>query len=78
LIIPPQEDKPRELRNQTVQAMFFIDASGKVVDVVLTPAIENREYAKKVRETLLAFLFTPARSATGEAIAVQYPIDSTF
>jgi hypothetical protein len=76
--MPPQENRPRELRNQTVQAMFSIDSTGKVEQVVFTPDIQNREYAKKVRETLLAFRFTPARSATGEAIAVQYPIDITF
>lgn len=78
LIMPPQENKPRELRNQTVQAMFSIDSTGKVEQVVFTPDIQNRDYAKKVRETLLAFRFTPARSATGQAIAVQYPIDITF
>lgn len=78
LIIVPQENKPRELRNQTVQAMFSIDETGRVDQVVFTPEIQNRDYAQKVRETLLAFRFTPARSATGEAIAVQYPIYITF
>jgi hypothetical protein len=77
LIMVP-ENKPRELRNQTVRAMFSIDATGKVEQVVFTPEIQNRDYAQKLRETLLAFRFTPARSATGEAIAVQYPIDITF
>ena len=78
LIMVPPEGKPRELRDQTVLAMFSIDATGKVEQVVFTPDIQNRDYAKKVRETLLAFRFTPARSATGEAIAVQYPIYITF
>ena len=77
MIIVP-ENRPRELRNQTVRAMFSIDTTGKVQQVFFTPDIQNRDYAEKLRETLLAYRFTPARSATGEAIAVQYPIDITF
>ena len=77
LVLAP-EGRPRELRNQTVSAMFSIDTTGKVQDVVITPEIQHRDYAKKLRETLLAYRFTPARSATGEAIPVQYNIDITF
>jgi periplasmic protein TonB len=77
MLIPP-EGQPRELRNQTVRAMFSIDQNGKVERVEFDPEIRNRDYANKLREKLLAFRFTPARAPDGRAVAVQYPIDITF
>jgi protein TonB len=76
LLVPP--DAPRELRGKTVRAMFSINVNGRVDRVAFDPEIKNREYANKLREQLLAFRFKPARSPSGTAIAVDYPIDITF
>jgi hypothetical protein len=72
------ENKPKELRGQTVRAMFWIRDDGRVDRVEFEPEIRNRDYANKLRERLLDYTFTPARSSSGAAIAVQYPIDITF
>jgi hypothetical protein len=76
-ILPP-ENHPRELRGKTIEIMFWIKADGRVERVEFNPDIENRGFATKFRERLLDFVFSPARSATGAAIAVQYPISITF
>lgn len=76
-ILPP-ENPPRELRGKTIEIMFWIKADGRVERVEFNPDIENRGFAAKFRERLLDFVFSPARSATGAAIAVQYPISITF
>lgn len=76
-ILPP-ENPPRELRGKTIEILFWIKADGRVERVEFNPDIENRGFATKFRERLLDFVFSPARSATGAAIAVQYPISVTF
>lgn len=76
-ILPP-ENPPRELRGKTIEILFWIKADGRVERVEFNPEIENRGFATKFRERLLDFVFSPARSATGAAIAVQYPISITF
>jgi hypothetical protein len=77
LVITP-ENKPKELRGQTIRVMFWIQEDGRVERVEFDPEIRNREYANKLRERLLDDTLPPARSASGEAIAVQFPIDITF
>jgi hypothetical protein len=76
--IMPPENPPRELRGRTVEIMFWIKADGRVERVEFNPEIENRGFATKFRERMLDFLFSPARSATGAAIAVKYSISVTI
>jgi len=77
-LILPEEHAPRDLRGRTIRITFWIKADGNVERVEFTPEINNREYADKFRDRLLHYVFTPARSASGEAIAVQYPMEFTF
>ena len=77
LILVP-ENPPRELRGQTITINFSIRANGRVEQVEFSPEIRNRDYANKFRESLLAFIFVPARSAAGVPIAAEYPISVTF
>jgi protein TonB len=76
--IMPPENPPRELRGKTISIRFSIKADGRVERVEFNPEIENRGFANKFRDRLLQYVFSPARSATGEPIAVLYSIDFSF
>lgn len=76
-ILPP-ENRPRDLRGKTITITFWIKADGRVERVEFDPEIRDRDYANKFRERLLAFVFVPARSASGAAVAARYPMEFTF
>jgi len=77
LVLAP-ENKPRELRGQTITINFSIRANGRVEQVEFSPEIRNRDYANKFRERLLDYIFTPAKSAAGVPIAAEYTIQITL
>jgi hypothetical protein len=72
------ENTPRELRDSTITINFSIRANGRVEKVEFSPEIRNRDYANKLRERLLAYIFVPAKNAAGVPIAAEYPITVKF
>lgn len=68
MMIPPI-DPPKSLKGKTVEVTFYVDALGKVTDVIVKPPIEDRGFARKFDEAIRRFGFRPARDTLGVAIA---------
>jgi len=64
LILPPL-DYPRSLRGQTVEVTFWVARDGKVERVRLEPEIEDRGFAKRFVDVMMAYRFRPGRSIEG-------------
>ena len=74
LIIPPIEDKPRDLAGKTVTVRFFITRIGRVDRIEVDPEIRDRNYARKFRESMVRYTFYPAHSPAGEPIDAVYTV----
>ena len=72
LILPPLDDKPRELVGHTVTVTFYVNRTGKVDRIDVDPEIRNQQYARKFREAMVRYGFNPARSPSGEPIDAVY------
>lgn len=77
MMIPPI-DPPKSMRGKTVDVVFTISADGRVTDLVVTPPITDRDFAKKFDEIMRTYRFRPARDADGNAVASTYPFQFTF
>jgi hypothetical protein len=78
MILPPVDNLPRSLRGQTIEVTFYIDAQGNVTDLVVTPPITDRRYARMFDEDLRQYRFRPARDADGRAVAGVHTFTYTF
>lgn len=77
MMIPPI-DPPKSMRGKTVEVLFTISAEGRVTDLVVTPPITDKNFAKKFDEVMRTYRFRPARDADGNAVASTYPFQFTF
>ncbi|HWP37530.1 MAG TPA: hypothetical protein VNL18_08285 [Gemmatimonadales bacterium] len=66
-ILPPLP-KPASVRGQTYRVRFWVDASGRVTMVDVTPRIPDGEYRKKFLDLMRQYTFTPARRADGTPV----------
>src|SRR5690606_36877517 len=51
---------PDALKGRTVRVTFFVGPGGAVQDLEVVPPIEDRGYARKVRDRLESYRFRPA------------------
>jgi len=77
MMIPPI-DPPKSMRGKTVDVLFTISAEGRVTDLVVTPPIADKSFAKKFDEVMRTYRFRPARDPDGNAVASTYPFQFTF
>jgi protein TonB len=77
MMVPPI-DAPKSVRGKTVDVLFTISADGRVTDLVVTPPIPDRNYAKKFDEVMRTYRFRPARDPDGNAVASTYSVQFTF
>ncbi len=77
MIIPPT-NVPKELRGMPITVKFSIDSTGVVTDLVVTPPIANRGYAKRFDEAMRGYRFIPARSPTGRNVAGIFTVQVTL
>jgi hypothetical protein len=66
------------MRGKSVDVLFTISAEGKVTDLVVTPPIADKGFAKKFDEVMRTYGFRPARDADGKPIASTQKISYTF
>ena len=76
-ILPPL-DPPKSLRGKTLEVTFQIDAAGKVLDVLVTPPIADRGFAKKFDEIMRGYDWRPARDSLGKAVAGSFAVTFSF
>jgi len=62
------EKPPKELKGRTVRIAFYVLADGRVSRVEFDPEIQDKDYARKMREHYESFRFRPARNADGVAV----------
>lgn len=77
LILPPL-DYPGSLRGQTIAVTFWVARDGKVERVKLDPDVDDRGFAKRFVDVLLAYRFRPARSPEGEPIPGTTTVTISF
>jgi hypothetical protein len=65
----PFDDPPKELRGATLVVTFWVRADGRVDRYVVTPVIDNGDFARRFGEVMRAFRFTPARAPDGSRVA---------
>ena len=68
LLLPP-EVKDKDQRGTFLNVTFFVRPDGRVQRVDVEPEPKNRKYAREFRERMEGYLFRPARSAEGSAVA---------
>jgi TonB family protein len=59
------EKPPKELKGRTIRVTFYVLADGRVSRVEVEPAIQDKDYARNIRERFESFRFKPARNAEG-------------
>ncbi len=74
----PPLDVPRSMRGKTVDVLFTISAEGKVTELVVTPPIVDKGFAKKFDEVMRTYGFRPARDADGNPVTSTQSISFTF
>lgn len=77
MIIPPT-NVPKELRGMPITVKFSIDSTGVVTDLVVTPPIQNRSYAKRFDDAMRGYRFTPAKSPAGQNVAGIFTMQLTL
>lgn len=78
LIIPPIDNIPRALRGKSVEVTFYIDVTGKVTDISVSPPIADRGFARKFDEAMRSYRFRPARDSEDRIVAGVFPVTLTF
>lgn len=75
VFIPPM-DRPAEVRGKTIDVWVFVTATGEVVadSTRLHPSTGHRGYDRRLRESVSAWIFEPARK-DGEPVAEWYPFE---
>lgn len=68
MIIPPLDGVPKKLRGLTFKVTFFVAVTGQVTDLEITPAIEDRKYARRFEEAMRDYDFRAARDADGKLV----------
>ncbi len=69
VIVPPFEERPKELKGQRVLVKFWVSADGRVDRVEVEPPIHDRDFSKKFTDAMRKYLFRPARLPDGRAVA---------
>jgi len=59
---------PAELRGREITIHFWVDARGKVTRIEVDPPIRDRSYRDALNQTLLGWVFYPARTASGAPV----------
>lgn len=77
LILPPI-DPPKPLRGKEFEVTFNIDALGKVIDVLVTPPITDRAFARKFDQIMRGYDWRPARDSLGRAVAGSFTMILSF
>ncbi len=75
LAIPPLDNVPKQLRGLNFKVTFWVDAGGRVTDLVVEPEISDRNYARRFDEVMREYRFKPARDGDGRIVAGVLPID---
>ncbi|HRP08712.1 MAG TPA: hypothetical protein PLL69_09510 [Gemmatimonadales bacterium] len=78
LIIPPIDNIPRALRGRSVEVTFYIDVTGVVTDIRVSPPISDRGFARKFDEAMRSYRFRPARDSEDRIVAGVFPVTLTF
>jgi protein TonB len=78
MIWPPIDKYPRSLRGKSIEVTFYIDAQGVVTDLVVSPPITDREYAREFDEALRTYRFRPAKDVDGRAVAGVFLFTFTY
>jgi protein TonB len=68
---------PADLKGAELTIHFWVDARGRVTRVEFDPPIRDRAYRDALRETLLAWAFYPARTASGAPVPGEMEIIHT-
>ncbi|HEY4101094.1 MAG TPA: hypothetical protein VGM20_09480 [Gemmatimonadales bacterium] len=78
MILPPFDNTPKQLRGKPINVTFTVSADGQVTDLVISPAIENKDFAKHFDEIMRKYRFKPARDASGKAVPGVVTISVTL
>ena len=65
---------PEALRGQELTIHFWVDARGRVTRIEVEPPISDRSYRDALHETLLGWVFYPARTASGAPVPGELEI----
>jgi len=68
------EGAPDALKGRTVRVTFFVRPDGAVEEIEVVPALEDRGYARKVKERLESYRFRPALDEAGAPTAGRVTI----
>jgi protein TonB len=69
MIFPPLDNIPKQLRGLDFDVTFWVDATGRVTDLLVEPMISDRKYATKFDELMREYRFKPARDGDGRIVA---------
>lgn len=69
-ILPPLP-KPAAVRGKSFQVQFWVDATGSVTKVQVSPEIPDGAYRKKFLSLMHEYTFAPARKLDGTPVAGQ-------
>jgi hypothetical protein len=65
---------PDAIRGQEFTIHFWVDERGRVTRIEVDPPIRDRPYRDALNETLLGWVFYPARTASGAQVPGELEI----
>ncbi|HEX9691605.1 MAG TPA: hypothetical protein VGA22_05865 [Gemmatimonadales bacterium] len=68
-VVYPFEDPPSSVRGQQYSIHFWVDQRGRATKVEITPRIDDAAFRRKLEERMLQWVFYPARTVEGRAVA---------
>lgn len=70
----PIQTAPTSIQGLELSIHFWVDAQGRVTKVEIDPPIDDRDYREALLDTLMGWVFYPARTASGAPVAGEMVI----
>lgn len=77
LLLPPT-DPPGSVAGKTFSVDFWVDATGRVTRVEITPEMEDAGYRRRFVERMVGYRFRPAHTLDGAAVNGHFVITFTL
>jgi protein TonB len=68
-VVYPFEEPPASVRGRQYTIHFWVDRRGRVTKVEITPRIADGGFRRKLEERMRQWVFYPARTVNGQAVA---------
>ncbi|MFQ5550827.1 MAG: hypothetical protein ACE5FJ_06280 [Gemmatimonadales bacterium] len=74
----PPEPRPNSVRGHRFSVHFWVDETGRVTDILVTPRIGDASYRRRFERLMYEYVFNPATTRDGNPIPGEISMDFTL